>query len=737
MKLREMAVAIIATALAGCWCTTISDRYSIDGHSVDDPGENKTLRHKQYETVSAMNSLLEYSPDFIPAVITNKYATEMKLGSGALHRFVWLCTLGFFPSWDTYEYSWQIEIKTPVGEKTGVCTRTKREYWGWIPYMLPFAASDADVKTEPTDELARRVIAAHFKPQWTAKKVESLNAAERRRIEEKRKRADELLAAKDWKAVIALCIDEKDGHFAAAYKRKVREAEKQILVTVEKALSDLLAKGEYAKAAQVFSAEYANWKQVNGHDVGAWKALIDAVDKAVRKKELCRIEKRKKEIEQLLDAGKYAEVIVECNKEKGVLAGSRYEDRRIWRNYKITVLRKRLETCMRGGQELRIRKIQALAKKYASDDTNFNFLGFFVGMSRHDAIALARHYGLKDEEYSITDSMQGTVNDIWLSEKGVRRLVKAGNTFDELVHAVSDCLKRNTRHSWSYLIGTQIGSGAAVLLTPLGQIFSLLSGSDVRIVCVQTANNGVVARMYDGESNGLRIVLEKPMERAPIATEAAKLEHAIFKMKMEADRDEVISIMLDSMVAVPGAEFKIGKYEVTQKQWMTVMGENPSKFKGDDNPVDNVSWNDCKKFLEKLNALPEVRAAGWRYRLPTEAEWEYACRAGAAGDYCRLLDGTEITKESLGKVAWYCNNSHGETHAVGQKTPNAFGLYGMHGNVLEWCEDMYGSGCAHRVCRGGSWNGNASNCASSYRRGEKPDSRGNHLGFRLATSGAF
>ena len=208
-------------------------------------------------------------------------------------------------------------------------------------------------------------------------------------------------------------------------------------------------------------------------------------------------------------------------------------------------------------------------------------------------------------------------------------------------------------------------------------------------------------------------------------------------MKMEADRDEVISIMLDSMVAVPGAEFKIGKYEVTQKQWMTVMGENPSKFKGDDNPVDNVSWNDCKKFLEKLNALPEVRAAGWRYRLPTEAEWEYACRAGAAGDYCRLLDGTEITKESLGKVAWYCNNSHGETHAVGQKTPNAFGLYGMHGNVLEWCEDLYGAGYAHHVCRGGSWNGNASNCASSYRRGEKPDSRGNHLGFRLATSGAF
>ena len=160
-------------------------------------------------------------------------------------------------------------------------------------------------------------------------------------------------------------------------------------------------------------------------------------------------------------------------------------------------------------------------------------------------------------------------------------------------------------------------------------------------------------------------------------------------------------------------------------------------FKGKDKPVENVSWEDCKKFLEKLNALPEVKAAGWTYRLPTEAEWRHSCRAGAIGEYCRLPDGTEITGESIGKVAWYVDNSHDETHAVGQKAPNAFGLYGMHGNVWEWCEDLYDAGHAHRVCLGGSWNCNALRCTASRRRGEVPGSRGNHLGFRLAASRAF
>lgn len=183
------------------------------------------------------------------------------------------------------------------------------------------------------------------------------------------------------------------------------------------------------------------------------------------------------------------------------------------------------------------------------------------------------------------------------------------------------------------------------------------------------------------------------------------------------------------MVAIPGRNYAICKFEVSQALWEAVMGENPSRIKEADRPVENVSWNDCQRFLKKLNALPEVKAAGVIYRLPTADEWEYACRAGAAGDYCRLVDGTEITSDTLGTVAWYKDNSGEVTHPVGQKKPNAFGLYDMHGNVLEWTSTAGGH---YRVGCGGSWHDNAYKCEAGKYYWYRPYDRFNNLGFRLA-----
>ncbi|MFM7929249.1 MAG: formylglycine-generating enzyme family protein, partial [Pirellula sp.] len=177
-------------------------------------------------------------------------------------------------------------------------------------------------------------------------------------------------------------------------------------------------------------------------------------------------------------------------------------------------------------------------------------------------------------------------------------------------------------------------------------------------------------------------------------------------------------------------DYYLGVHEVTQAQYEKVMGANPSYFRGDiqgsrsNHPVEQVSWEDAVEFCKKLSDLHEEKAAGRVYRLPTEAEWEYACRAGSKTAYS-----FGESPKSLGDYAWFGSNSNNQTHPVGEKKANAWGLYDMHGNVWEWCRDRYGDypkGAvsdptgpkkgSSRVSRGGSWYYEAAGCRSAYRR---------------------
>jgi formylglycine-generating enzyme required for sulfatase activity len=182
----------------------------------------------------------------------------------------------------------------------------------------------------------------------------------------------------------------------------------------------------------------------------------------------------------------------------------------------------------------------------------------------------------------------------------------------------------------------------------------------------------------------------------------------------------------------------MGKYEITQAQYYAVTGKNPSKWKGADLPVERVTWFDAKEFCEKLTAIEKAAGRlpeGYEYTLPTEAQWEYACRAGtttALNSGKDLSDGDHECPE-MDEVGWYYYNSDDKTHPVGQKKPNAWGLYDMHGNVWEWCLDWYpGYEGSIRVIRGGGWYDSAGRSRSAYRSYGNPSSYGSDGGFRVA-----
>lgn len=173
--------------------------------------------------------------------------------------------------------------------------------------------------------------------------------------------------------------------------------------------------------------------------------------------------------------------------------------------------------------------------------------------------------------------------------------------------------------------------------------------------------------------------------------------------------------MVEILASQDHNSFKIGKYPITQEQYKAVMGTNPSHFQGNpQNPVESVSYDDAVAFCQKLNEM-----TGKNYRLPTEAEWEYACQSGATTGYYFGDD-----ENQFGNYAWYGGNSQKTTHRVGQKLPNAWGLYDMHGNVWEWCQE----GCM----RGGSWVNNPNLCRSAIRSFyNRRNYRNTDVGFRV------
>ena len=264
------------------------------------------------------------------------------------------------------------------------------------------------------------------------------------------------------------------------------------------------------------------------------------------------------------------------------------------------------------------------------------------------------------------------------------------------------------------------------------KIVNILEGQTATLAGVLTAN--ATASSTTGSSlSGNTITI--PVKNG-ISIDMVRVEAGTFTMGATPEMKDPYDDEKSTHQVTLTNDYYIGKYEVTQALWQAVMGNNPSYFKGDNLPVEQVSWKDCKKFISKLN-----RITGKKFRLPTEAEWEYAARGGKKSRGYQYSGSNNISD-----VAWYEGNS-GKTHAVGSKQANELGIYDMSGNVWEWCQDWKGSYSSSsqtnptgansgyiRVFRGGSWISIARNCRSSYRYGKTPDDRYDNLGLRLVLS---
>ena len=219
-----------------------------------------------------------------------------------------------------------------------------------------------------------------------------------------------------------------------------------------------------------------------------------------------------------------------------------------------------------------------------------------------------------------------------------------------------------------------------------------------------------------------------------VSFEMVKVEAGSFTMGCTSEQSDCYDDESPYHRVVISNDYYIGKFEVTQELWEAVMGTNPSYFKGFDKPVESVSWNEAQEFCAELS-----RMTGRRFRLPTEAEWEYAARGGNKSTSAKFSGSS-----SVDNVAWYDGNSSSQTHPVGKLRPNELGIYDMSGNVWEWCQDWYGSYASNtqtdphgpssgsiRVLRGGCWDYNARFCRVSYRNYCVPGDRLDSYGFRL------
>lgn len=387
---------------------------------------------------------------------------------------------------------------------------------------------------------------------------------------------------------------------------------------------------------------------------------------------------------------------------------------------------------------------------YSADNSSMYIEGTFNLSDR--SLRNITYKGLKAESGStVTGKQDGifvTFSFIGLQRKDRNGLVPTSN--------IQQYYKSATATSWQENSEFTPANNTLTTITHSGAIILLVLDCSSSLGSQFSSMQGYAMNFIDRVANNAAEHQERPFgtcsEGSGVSVFANGVKFSMVKVKggwfwmgqtseqqRKYDEDSRVYYSYDEnpVHKVTISDYYIGETEVTQELWEAVMGSNPSYFKGSSQlPVENVSWNDCQEFIKKLNAL-----TGKKFRLPTEAEWEFAARGGTAGKGYKYSG-----SDNIADVAWYSGNSSSKTYEVGTKAPNELGLYDMSGNVWEWCQDWYGSYSSNaqtnptgassgsdRVLRGGGYRSSASACRVSDRSYRiTPSGRQHYIGFRLA-----
>ena len=718
--------AVGLLAMAGC----ISGMYSSDvsvgrnGNGVSD-----------YTVVNSLEVKEEY-PQSMPVVVESK-STNQK-GEHVLIDALWFFTLGIIPGVGSETTTYDVRVKTPIGEKSGTCTIEASFWAGWLPIFVPYPGI-ADERTRSIPRLPNATLEGKVRDQLVANLVSQFPKSEY-------------------------------ASFAARYNSPELKAQR----AKEAAERERLAK-EHAEAERVrLAKEAAERERLAKERAEAERVRLakEAAERAEKMRFAMRTALYEKTVENDLEA------IKKCYSR-----GKRYENpflgnRGRERDEKTDWLSKWVSS------RLGLSDADALAGEALLAEFGMKYLPNAYSNYEKKRDVLVELQQIFNEEFSQPWTIK-TTNPKWNSfNKVLEKFVKARTEYfichDELCHfwllsrfgvlTDKDFALIDSQRLAVHLLPENIEcadytllevnpmegkiSDFAIKYAPesnaiyqkMGREFkeldTLLSEVFKQRILMDDARHSRVLDAAVGKRNDLA----REMNALSLRLQTWYMDHrttekssediakcdAAMKMQLKPFMDALSSyikeralgpvIAKSEMIAIPGQRYRMQRTEVTQLQWMAVMGNNPSYYRGSDQPVENVSWNDCQEFIKRASQMD-----GRKYRLPTEDEWEYACRAGGTGDWGKRANGEEGPLDAMG---WYDANSGDKTHSVAQKEPNAWGLYDMHGNVWEWTSTAVGD---DRVYRGGSLNDDSRSCAAGCRIRNYPGRSDYRFGFRLVS----